>query len=131
MRRKGIVIVLVCSILFLFSGEVYGGKFLLEAKGMYFQPTDQYFKDIYTGGSFTNWISYGGEIWIKIWKGLGVWAGGHYFAKTGQLTFTKEETRIQVMPVYGGIRLQFSQGNVNLYIGAGVGYFFPYLHIDH
>lgn len=123
MRRKGIVIVLVCSILFLFSDVVYGGKFLLEAKGMYFQPADQYFKDIYAGGSFTDWISYGGEIGIKIWKSLEIWAGGHYFTKTGKLTFTEEETKIKITPIYGGIRLRLSKGKVSWYVGAGVGNF--------
>lgn len=119
MRGKGIVIILACSVLFLFSGAAYGGKFLLEAKGMYFQPTDQYFKDIYAGGSFT----YGGEIGIKIWKNLEIWAGGHYFKKTGKLTFTQEDTTINIMPIYGGIRYRPSKGKFSWYVGAGVGNF--------
>jgi len=119
MREKGIVIILVCSVLFLFSGAAYGGKFFLEAKGMYFQPTDQYFKDIYAGGTFT----YGGEIGIGIFKNLEIWAGGHYFKKTGKLTYTQEETTIEIMPICVGMRLRSSQGKLSLYVGAGVGNF--------
>ncbi|MGD2246092.1 MAG: hypothetical protein PVI11_06055 [Candidatus Aminicenantes bacterium] len=109
--------------LVLFSGFVYGGGFLIEAKGLYFQPSDQNFKDIYSNGSFKNWVSYGGEIGVTIWKGLGIWAGGHYFLGKGELTYTQEETKIWLIPVYGGLKFRVLKGNVSPYIGVGVGYF--------
>lgn len=118
-------ILVICCILALFSGVVYGAGFVIEAKGIYFQPSDQDFKDIYKieGEKFTDWIAYGAEVSITLWKGFGVWAGGHYFKKTGKLSFTGEETNITMMPVYGGVKVRLSKGTISPYIGAGVGYF--------
>jgi len=55
---------------------------------------------------------YGGEVSIRVWKALEVWFGASYFSKKGELTFTKEETKLRIVP-----------------IGAGVKYFFPVVEI--
>lgn len=91
--------------------------FLLEAFGSYFQPSDQVFKDIYGNGTF-----FGGEIGL-FFRGVGIWAGGHFYAKNGLTTFTQEETEIQISPVYGGLKFRVPQSRVSPYLGVGVGYF--------
>lgn len=113
-------------VLFMFSGVVYGGSFLIEAKGMYFLPKDQNFKDIYgAGNGFSlDWVCYGGEIGITLFNGVSIWAGGHYFKNDkGKLSVTEEDTTLTIMPLYGGIKLRLSQGAICPYIGGGVGYF--------
>jgi len=103
----------------LFGIFAYGGRvFKIEAVGYYFQPSDKAFKDIYSSG-----ISYGGEISITIWRGINVLAGGDYYYKKGKTSFTEEETEIQIIPLYGGIKLQVPNSNISPYAGFGIGYF--------
>lgn len=97
----------------------YGGRvFKIEAIGYYFQPSDKAFKNIYGSG-----ISYGGEISITIWKWISILAGGNYYYKKGKTSFAKEETEIQIIPLYGGIKLQLPNSNISPYAGFGIGYF--------
>jgi hypothetical protein len=91
---------------------------VLEAKGIYFSPSDRTFRDIYGAG----WMA-GGEIGIRIFKGLEVWGEGTYITKKGQLTLTREETTLSIQPVGGGLRYRFTSGKISGYAGAGVDYF--------
>jgi hypothetical protein len=115
--------ILIFCLAIVLSSSLAHGKFLIEAKGGYFLPSDKNFKIVYSGGKLGEWISYGGEIGITLGKGVGIWAGGHYFNKKGKLTLTEEETKIQITPVYGGIKFRLSQSDVVPYLGVGVGYF--------
>lgn len=98
--------------------EKKGGGFSIEAVGIYFQPSDENFREIYGGGTF-----FGGEIGITFWKGIGIWAGGHIINKKGMTTFTQEETELQIMPIYGGLKFRVPNSRVSPYFGLGVGYF--------
>lgn len=102
----------------LFSALSYAKGFSIEARGYYFQPTDQYFKDIYGKA-----VSFGGEIGINVWKGVNIWIGGDYLSKKGKLTFTEEETELQVIPITCGVRFQFTESGLIPYVGIGIGYF--------
>ncbi len=115
-------IFIFCLAIVLFS-SLAQAKFLIEAKGSYFQPSDKNFKQVYNSGKYTEWISYGGEIGITLGKGVALWAGGSYFNKKGKLTFTEEETTLQITPFYGGIKFRSTNSNVSPYLGVGVGYF--------
>ncbi len=115
-------ILIFCLAVVVASNLAYG-KFLIEAKGGYFLPSDKKFKEVYDGGKYTEWISYGGEIGITLGQGVGLWAGGSYFKKKGKLTLTEEETTLQITPVYGGIKFRSTKSNVSPYLGFGVGYF--------
>jgi hypothetical protein len=88
-------------------------------KGIYFSPADKTFKDVYGGGPM-----YGAEIGIKIVGGLSFWISGGYYAKNGILTYTKEETKLTIIPVGGGLRYEFLTGAVSPYLGAGANYYF-------
>lgn len=111
-------ILIFCLAIIIFSSLSHAGAFFIEAKGNYFQPKDQDFKDIYGNG-----ISFGGEIGINLGKGLGIWAGGHYFSKKGKLTFTEEDTEIQIIPLYAGIRYRLAKASIRPYVGFALGYF--------
>jgi hypothetical protein len=86
-------------------------------RGIYFTPSDADFKSIYGGG----W-KYGGEIAFPIFKGLDLWLDGGYFAKTGKLTYTQEETKLTLIPIGGGLRYRFLTGTLEPYVGAGARY---------
>ncbi len=104
----------------LFAGAVpklAAERFSLEAKGAYFMPTEQVFKDVYGGGP-----AFGAEVGVSLMGGLGLWAGVDYYTKKGKLTFTEEDTEITLMPVSGGIRLSLGAGMLRPYVGAGVAY---------
>jgi hypothetical protein len=87
-------------------------------KGIYFSPSDSDFKSIYGSG----WM-YGGEITFKITKGLDAWLDGGYFARTGVLTYTQEETKLMLVPIGAGLRYRILTGKVVPYVGAGARYY--------
>jgi hypothetical protein len=116
--KKRIVKLFMAALMSLFLMNISAYATYVEVKVLYFQPTEQAFKDIYSGG-----MSYGGEINIDIHNGLSLWVGAEYFSKKGMLTFTKEETEIQIIPIYGGIKYIFPGKKINPYVGIGVGYY--------
>jgi len=81
------------AILLLLSEIASAGDVIVKLNGSYFHPSDQAFKDIYSGG-----VMYGGEVDIGIWKNLELWVGGSYFSKKGELTYTREKTRLKIIP---------------------------------
>lgn len=102
----------------MFSALSNAETFFIEAKGNYFQPKDQSFKDIYGKG-----MSFGGEIGITLGKGISIWAGGHYFSKKGELTLTEEDTKIHIIPLYAGLRYRLEKASIRPYVGFALGYF--------
>ena len=113
--RKLTTILLVTICL---SGLAYASDVTVELKAHYFSPSEQAFKDIYGGG-----LMYGAEISIGVWRDLDLWFGGSYFSKKGELTFTKEETKLELFPIGGGIKYRILNGNFALYAGFGLNYY--------
>jgi hypothetical protein len=93
-------------------------KFYIEAKGGYFMPTEQAFKEIY--GSNLCW---GGEIGTYLSRYFGIWAGVDYYSKMGKLTFTEEDTKLRIAPILVGAKLFVPISKHSLYLGGGIGYF--------
>lgn len=111
-------IVRISLVSLLLSGFIYAENFSIEAKGSYFSPTEAVFKDIY-GGGFT----FGGEFTVRIWKNLQLWFGGNYYSGDGELTYTGEETSLQIIPIGGGLKYKFKAGALSFYGGAGINYY--------
>jgi opacity protein-like surface antigen len=113
--KKFMIVIFVVA---LFSGLAHASDIIVEIKAHYLSPSEEAFKDIYGGG-----LVYGGEVSIGVWQGLDVWFGGNYFSKTGELTFTKEETKLEIYPLGAGLRYRISTGILDLYAGAGLNYY--------
>jgi hypothetical protein len=114
------VIVLVALLFYSVSGVFSHEKRnnYIKAGVNYFSPPEKRFKDVYGGG-----MTYSGEVGVGIWKGLKLWMGGGYFTKKGELFFTKEKTKVQILPVGGGIKYFLIEGSTNLYTGMGLYYY--------
>ena len=108
----------IAAILFLLSGIGYAGDVIFKVKGSYFHPSDKAFKDIYGGG-----VMYGVEAGAEIRKNLEIWVGGRYFSKKGKLSLTREETKLKIIPIEGGLRYTLSLRSANLYGGIGISYY--------
>lgn len=94
------------------------GGFRISGMVHMFQPTDGFFKDIYGGG-----MAFGGEIGVRLSKGLSLWAAADIFNKKGTTTYTGEETELRIIPLCGGLMVQFMDSNIQPYLGLGIGYF--------
>jgi len=90
------------------------GIFSIKFRSSYFIPSEQSFKDIYSGG-----LAVGGEINIKLLKFLDLWLIGNYYSKKGNLPFTEEETKMTLIPLGAGLRLRFHEGIINPYLCIG------------
>jgi len=99
-------------------GEIRAATLRGEIKGAYFKPSDEAFKDIYGQGK-----TFGVEFGFKFNKFTGLWLSVDSFSKKGQMTFTREETSLKIMPVSAGIRLEVPLSFISPYVHLGVGYF--------
>ena len=68
-------------------------------QGAYFSPSDSDFKNIYGGG-----LMYGSGIAFGLTQRIDGWLEGGYFSKAGSLTYTKEETKLTLIPIGAGLR---------------------------
>lgn len=83
----------------------------------FFLASDSAFTDVYGNGAV-----FGGELRIGK-KKLAGWLEGNYRARTGEFSFTKEETKVNVLAVEGGALYRFLRGALSPYAGAGIGFY--------
>ena len=110
--------ILILAVLIVVSGAAQAESVYLKVSGSYFYPSDSSFQDIYGGG-----MQFGGELGFKVWDRLDLWVDAGFFSKKGELTFTREETKLRIIPVASGLRYRLTSGTLNAYLGAGVAYF--------
>ncbi len=79
------------------AGLIRAESLTIQARGSYFNPTDQVFRDIYGNG-----MSWGGELGFRLTERIGVWAGGDYFSKVGKLVIHRGRDESQDRPSYRG-----------------------------
>lgn len=104
-------------ILFL-SSLAAAGDFRFQIQGNYFHPSQTVFRDIYGSG-----FMYGFEIDKGVWKNIRVWLGARYFQKHGELTYTKERTLVNMLPVGLGIKYEYAgKEKIKLYAELGLRY---------
>jgi opacity protein-like surface antigen len=117
-ERKGTLKKLcVLALTIVLSSITASASLSLGIQALYFSPSDSDFKSIYGGG-----VMYGGELSFTISNSFSVWVDGDYFAKTGSLTFSKDETKLTLVPLGLGLRYQLLPGKISPYIDAGVQY---------
>ena len=109
---------LIIAVIITLSGFATAGDFMVELKAHYFSPSEEAFQDIYGGG-----IAYGAEASLGVWEELEVWFGGSYFSRKGELTFTKEETTLEIIPLGAGAKYRIISGSFSFYIGLGLNYY--------
>ena len=105
-------------LLIVMTGPIWAQGGAVEVRGLYFHPTEKAFQNVYG-----NSLVFGGGAFIGLGKHMDVWVSGDYFRKKGELTFSKEETTLQIIPVYAGLRWRFPGNSYHFYVSAGVGYF--------
>ncbi len=116
--KKTVIAGFLAIVLLGWAGTAWGTGFSLTAKAGYFWPSDEIFREVYKGGPI-----FGGEFALTIVKGLDAWVGADFFSKTGELTFTEEDTKIRILPVYAGLRYRFTPSKASPYLAAAAGYF--------
>lgn len=85
----------------------------------YFSPSDADFKSIYGSG-----LMFGLESSFALTRSLDIWLDGGYFAKTGKLSLTQEETKLTLIPIGAGLKYSFRMGGkLAPYLGAGARYY--------
>lgn len=89
----------------------------LEISGSYFYPSEKAFREIYGQGA-----KFGIDISRNIWKDLEFHFEIHYFSKRGNLTFTRESTRVKILPLGANLRYIFLKKKIQFYAGAGLTY---------
>lgn len=116
MSRRLIAVLVVLTGLCL-AGRAWGVSFSLEIRGGYHLPRSAEFREIYGGG-----LAFGGQIELRLTNSLSAWAGADYLGRTGRITFTGEETKIRIVPVTAGVKVQVASASVRPYAAAGLGY---------
>jgi hypothetical protein len=89
----------------------------LEISGAFFYQSEKAFREIYGNG-----MKYGIDISRNIWRGIELHLEANYFLKKGNLTFTKERTRVKILPLGANLRYVFLKKKIHLYMGAGLTY---------
>jgi opacity protein-like surface antigen len=87
----------------------------------YFLASEAAFKDIYGNGPV-----YGGEARFALNPGgrrFVIWVEGSYRSRSGQLSYTREPTKITVTAAEFGVHYRILPGNVSPYVGVGGGYY--------
>ena len=114
-------LMLSAAIVFLsasFSMAGSGESFFVLGTVHYFQPSDEIFKDVYGSA-----MIFGGEIGVKVWKGLGLWASVDVYSKDGTTTFSDEPTEIRIIPISAGVIYRFMDKRLQPYLALGIVYF--------
>ena len=120
MKRTAIIVTFsFVLILGLCAVSAAAGDVSFEVKGFYLSPSESAFQDIYGGGT-----GFGAELNIAVLRSMDLWLGGSYFQRKGELTFTKEETTLRIIPIGTGLRFRFMpNSSISPYVGIGVNYY--------
>lgn len=109
---------LVSMALTLGAGMAWGAGTTLTLKGGYFSPSDSVFKEVYSGGPV-----FGVDLAVPIAGVLQAWGGGELFGKTGSTTVTEDETKVSIVPLYLGLRVEGGKKGLRPYLGVAAAYF--------
>jgi opacity protein-like surface antigen len=91
---------------------------MVVGRAGFFLASDSAYKNVYGNG-----LVYGLELRIGK-KKLAGWLEGSFRSATGKSSFTKEETKVSILGIEGGVLYRILTGSFSPYLGAGVGYYF-------
>jgi len=107
--------ILIAIALIFLSTQLCAKDFRIQIGGSYFVPSEKAFREIYGQG-----LIIGLDIGKKNWKNTEIHVEANYFSKMGQLTFTKERTRVRILPLGAHVRYIFLKKILQFYAGAGL-----------
>ena len=90
----------------------------LGLNASFFYPTEKIFRDIYQPGA-----QLGGEVVYSFWYNYGLFLRAQYFRQEGQLSFTRDKTTVQIMPIILGFRYHVTSRRLSGYLDLGLGLF--------
>ena len=115
---KPLKVLSVVFALVLIAGSARAAGTSVTLKAGYFSPSDEIFRDVYGGGP-----TFGLEIAVPVAGILQAWGGAEIFSKKGLTTESEEATKVRIVPLYAGLRCQFTGKSIRPYVGAAAGYF--------
>ena len=102
-------------ILLILPGMIRAENFFAGLQTGYFSPSNEVFKEIYGSGFY-----FSGELGIDTWKRTALFLGLRYFSKKGELSYTKEEATLKIIPIHLGVRLRLSEQKIVPFLGASI-----------
>lgn len=104
----------------LLVGSAQAVGFRAGVNGSLYSPEDSLFRDIYGGMA-----RFGLEAGFDVARRVSLWAGIGYAGGTGEMTETKEETRVRLLPLTLDARYEIPVGGkLAFHAGAGLRHFF-------
>ncbi len=101
-------------LIFLMGGVLF--SFNVSVNTFFFAPSGKVFKEVYGNSA----LSFGLEGELGLNK-FGLFAGTEYLRKTGKTTYTKEEVKMTLFPLYAGVRYYPLKGFTKIFIELGAG----------
>jgi hypothetical protein len=114
--RRGSKVFLILALAAGLNTGALAGALSLGASASWFMPSSADFRDAY-GGGFVPGFSLG----YRVIGGLNIWAGGEFYSKTGELTYTGEEAKFMMTTLYAGLRLEATRSAVRPYLAGALG----------
>ena len=111
MQKRLLYLLVILSI----CGTADGQVLTLGLKSGYFTPRESIFKEMYGSG-----LSFGGRVELTLADRFSIWMGVEYFSQKGYLSFTREETRVEIIPFDFGIRYYYPVRWFIPYIGSAL-----------
>lgn len=115
MKRTSILL-LLCL---LCTGTLLAANTFLGLYGGYFSPKDERFKEVYGNG-----YQIGSELSWKMQEMVSLQFGFFYQTATGELSISKEDTKIKIIPITCSVRIQKPIKMIVPYVGVGFGFYY-------
>ena len=116
-RKLVISLTIVTVWLLVLTVLIRANPIRMEINTAYFYPSEKPFREIYGPH-----LKYGLDLGMNIWQKVELHFEANYFFKKGHLTFTRETTRLKLVPFSMNLRYLFWERSLSLYAGLGVSY---------
>ncbi len=100
-------------------------EILPEVRVAYFYPTDQRFREIYSGAGL-----YSVETSVQAWKGLYPWGSLGFLYASGSSKGEGDNTELYMIPIGLGLKYFFNFDRLHPYLGLGMVVAYTHIHND-
>lgn len=114
--KKASILLLMCL---LSVGSLMATDVFIGVYGGYFIPKDERFKEIYSNGT-----QIGSEMNWSLEEMVSLQLGFYYQTADGELSVSKEDTKIRIVPITLSLRMQKPIKMIVPYIGGGFGFYY-------